>query len=182
MEATIGKRSDFKRIERDCYNTPAEAVTPLLPFLPPYTRFVEPAAGAGALVRHLEAAGAGHRCVFACDIAPRGPDIAHGDMLNLKPGADANMVITNPPWERKLLHALILHLRSSGLPAWLLIDANWMFTAQAAPYLRYCERIITIGRLRWIPGTTMTGKDDCAWFLFMPPPVRTTTFHGRVKV
>ena len=74
---------------------------------------------------------------------------------------------------------MIEHLRGLGLPAWLLIDANWMFTAQAAPYLKYCSRIVTIGRVVWIPGTTMTGKDDCAWFRFQPKPVKATEFYGK---
>ena len=49
----MGRRSDFPRIPRDAYATPAEAVVPLLPFLAPATRFIEPCAGDGALTRHL---------------------------------------------------------------------------------------------------------------------------------
>ena len=75
---------------------------------------------------------------------------------------------------------MIAHLRTLWRPAWLLIDANWMFTAQAAPYLRYCSRILTVGRVVWIPGTTMTGKDDAAWFCFQPEPVDHTEFHGKM--
>jgi hypothetical protein len=35
----MGKRSDFPRVHRDDYETPAAAVLPLLPWLAPATRF-----------------------------------------------------------------------------------------------------------------------------------------------
>lgn len=46
----MGKRSRFQRAPRDFYPTPAGAVSPLLPRLPPEFAFVEPCAGAGDLV------------------------------------------------------------------------------------------------------------------------------------
>jgi hypothetical protein len=178
-EVAIGKRSDFKRLARDCYDTPLEAVEPLLPHLAAHTQFIEPAAGAGCLMRHLQAAG--HVLEAAYDIEPRADGVIKKSMLELD-DADlysAECAITNPPWGRFLFHQLILHLRELGIPAWLLCDANWMFTQQAAPFLRYCETIITVGRVVWIPGTKMTGKDDCAWFHFRPDTVAATTFVGK---
>jgi hypothetical protein len=175
----MGKRSAFPRIDRDSYDTPPEAVRPLLRYLPPATRFAEPCAGGGALIRHLR--DVGHACVFASDLMPRGEGIKTFDLRVLPTSRlnGAKMVITNPPWSRKVLHQMLVRLRQLGLPAWLLLDANWMFTRQAAPYLFYCERIVTIGRVKWIPGTTMTGKDDCAWFLFQPHPTPMTLFMGK---
>ena len=46
----MGKRSDFKRRERDFYPTPREALLPLLPHIKGVRRFREPCAGAGDLV------------------------------------------------------------------------------------------------------------------------------------
>jgi hypothetical protein len=43
----------------------------------------------------------------------------------------ASMFITNPPWDRKVLHPLIEHL-SSIAPTWLLFDADWMHTKQSS--------------------------------------------------
>src|SRR5262245_28086711 len=131
----MGKRSDFKRIARDCYDTPAAAVEPLLPHLLPRTKYVEPAAGAGCLIRHLWAKS--HFCVAAYDIEPRHDDVARKNMLMLTKAdlRGAEIAITNPPWGRHLLHTLILHMRHLQIPAWLLIDANWMFTGQAAGFL-----------------------------------------------
>jgi hypothetical protein len=126
---------------------------------------------------------AGHVCRLSSDIAPRAKGISTIAAATLEKhefdGID--MVITNPPWSRPDLHEIIEHLREVNMPAWLLIDANWMFTEQAIPHLRYCEKIVTIGRVRWIPGTTMSGKDDAAWMLFSPSLVRCTVFHGKVK-
>jgi hypothetical protein len=65
----VGKRSDFERRERDFYPTPYEAVLPLLPHLPERVRFIEPCAGDGRLVRHLERHG--HHCIDAFDLEPQ---------------------------------------------------------------------------------------------------------------
>jgi hypothetical protein len=173
----MGRRSDFPRIPKDAYATPAMAVPPLLPFLAPASRFIEPCAGDGALVRHLEAQG--HVCVGAFDIEPRHPSIVRRDALTLKRQevCKADCFITNLPWTRPLLHALIAHLRSL-LPLWTIIDANWAHTRQAAEHMRFCSRMASIGRVRWIAGTSHDGKDDSCWYLFEAEPV-TTNFTGR---
>lgn len=88
--------------------------------------------------------------------------------------------ITNPPWTRSLLHPLIVHL-SNQAPTWLLFDADWMHTKQAAPYLDRLVRIVSVGRLKWIPDSKMDGKDNCAWYLFnrLYGGPYATIFHGR---
>jgi hypothetical protein len=170
----MGRRSDFARRPQDKYYTPVEAVLPLLPHLPPETRFIEPCAGDGRLVRHLETQG--HRCLDAFDIVPESPDVRHGDALTfLSVGADA--CVTNPPWTRPILHDLIEHWRVQ-MPTWLLFDAEWMHTKQSAPFMRYCQRIVSIGRVKWIEGSKMTGKDSCCWYLFGRRET-TPMFYGR---
>ena len=49
----MGKRSDFERIPRDLYPTPAKAVQPLIPYLRAagIRNFAEPCCGNGDLVR-----------------------------------------------------------------------------------------------------------------------------------
>lgn len=32
--------------------------------------------------------------------------------------------------------------------------------------VRQCSAIVAVGRLRWIEGTKMKGKDNCAWHRF----------------
>jgi hypothetical protein len=53
-----------------------------------------------------------------------------------------------------------------------------MFTKQAAPYLPYCRKIVTIGRVKWIEDSLYTGKDDSAWFHFSVE-AGDTVFIGR---
>jgi len=161
----MGRRSDFARLPRDAYATPAKAVLPLLPFLTPGTRFIEPCAGDGALVRHLQAFG--HLCVGAWDIVPRHQAIAQRDALTLTVAdvCEADCFVTNLPWTRPLLHALIGHLRGL-LPLWTIVDANWCHTKQASEHMRYCARMVSIGRVRWIAGTQYDGKDDSSWYRF----------------
>jgi hypothetical protein len=161
----MGKRSSFERIPRDAYDTPRDAVLPLLAHLQLATQFVEPCAGKGALIDTLERAG--HRCVYACDIAPRRKDIEKRDALTLTHAdiPEGAKIITNTPHERRVLHAMIEHFTKLA-PTWLLIDANWINTMQSAPFVARLQIYQPIGRVIWIPGTTMNGKDDAAWFLF----------------
>lgn len=171
----MGKRSNFERKERDFYPTPYEAVVPLLPHLMPGVVFEEPCAGDGALVDHLE--GMGYPCTYSCDIDPRRGCIAKFDVFDIT-RTSADYFITNPPWDRKILHPLIEHL--SGIkPTWLLFDADWMHTKQAAPYLFWCNTIVSVGRVKWIPDSKMTGKDNCAWYLFDKKGRGRTKFYGR---
>ena len=172
----MGKRSSYARIERDFYKTPYEAVLPLLAHLSPGTEFVEPCAGDGALVRHLEKHG--HACVDAFDIEPQDGGIDRADALLARYSAECGEVcITNPPWDRKILHPLIEHWRNQ-MPTWFLFDADWMHTRQAAPFLPYCHKIVSVGRVKWIEGSTMTGKDNAAWYRFEATS-GVTQFYGR---
>jgi hypothetical protein len=67
---------------------------------------------------------------------------------------------------------------SDQLPTWLLFDADWKHTKQAIPYLSRLCTIVSVGRVRWIPGTPYTGKDNCCWYLF-DRSADITTFYGR---
>src|SRR6476620_7032842 len=100
----MSKRARFQheRNPRDFYPTPQEAVLPLLPYLPPRTRFVEPCAGAGDLIDHLKAAG--HVCVAAYDIEPQRDDIERRDAMTLDAVDPGITFITNLPWTRTWLH------------------------------------------------------------------------------
>ncbi len=171
----MGKRSSFERMPRDFYPTPAEAVKPLLPHLLPRTVFAEPCAGDGALIDHLTAAG--HVCAWASDLEPQRADVHENDALQVGLGA-AQCYITNSPWRRDVLHPLIVHL-SDRAPTWLLLDADWIHTRQAAPYLPRLRRIVSVGRVKWIPDSPFTGKDNCAWHLFDTPNLSPAVFYGR---
>jgi len=164
----MGKRSDFERLPRDLYETPLSAAQPLFPHLSPGLRFIEPFAGAGALVDILEAQGL--VCVGASDIEPLRPGILQLDYHDLDLGrwADADCFISNCPWKREILHDVIIEL-SDQLPTWLLFDADWMHTGQARPFMPRLKRIVSVGRVKWMPGTKHVGMDNAAWYLFGRP-------------
>lgn len=151
----MGKRSNFKRIDKDAYLTiDPRATQPLLDYLGVGITYYEPCYGKGNLVELLR----GFICVGYSDLE----EDARITIYETK----AEYFITNPPWSRKLLHPIIENLRVQ-LPTWLLFDADWMHTQQAIPYMEYCKTIVSVGRLKWMPGTTMDGVDNCAWYLFI---------------
>jgi len=166
----MGKRSDFEKIPKDAYmTTDPRAVKPLLDYLD-FTQkvfleqsgeritYYEPCVGDGSLVKLLEE----YTCIGQSDEEMDARSFQYIDYFP----RDFDFFITNPPWTRKLLHPIIENLRVQK-PTWLLFDADWMHTQQAIPFLRYCKTIISVGRLKWIPGSTMDGKDNCAWYLFV---------------
>jgi hypothetical protein len=174
----MGKRSDFERKDRDFYPTPVAAVVPLRPHLLPGTQFDEPCCGDGTLIRHLEYMG--HECVHCSDIVPAtlwDRDMVATDAVDLT-ACQGGVFITNPPWDRKILHPIIEHL-SELAPTWLLFDADWMHTQQASQHLPRCEKIVSVGRVCWFPETNQTGKDNCCWYLFDFNHRGATQFYGR---
>lgn len=174
----MGKRSSFERLPRDFYPTPHAAVVPLLPHLQSNTKFCEPCAGDGRLIDHLVEEG--HECVFAMDIVPQREDISVGDATQMWSDGDPSLYITNPPWSRDILHPLLCNL-SNHLPTWLLFDADWMHTKQSSPFISRCSKIISVGRIKWIPDSKYTGKDNCCWYLFDAAHKGETQFVGRTN-
>ena len=178
----MGKRSDFDRVPRDYYPTPLAAVEPLIPHLPYSFDYIEPCAGDGRLIGHLEALTDGHaECLFASDIEPRGEYIATCDALEVDVmGLGIDFCITNPPWDRKILHPFIERWMQM-CPTWLLFDADWMHTKQSAILMSYCVKVVSVGRVKWIEDSKSVGKDNCAWYLFdiARNTAKQTEFYGR---
>lgn len=154
----MGKRSDFTRRPMDAYQTiDPKAVRRLLPHLHGVRTFAEPCCGEGYLIDHLQSAGL--KCAYANDIS------VGSDALATTHFGPIDAIITNPPWTREILHPMIRHFQSIA-PTWLLFDADWSHTGQSAPFLAQCSHVVSVGRLKWIPGTKQTGKDNVAWYRF----------------
>ena len=174
----MGKRSNFERKPRDFYPTPFEAVEPLIEHLPRKFTFCEPCAGNGALVSHLEWHGG--TCMWASDIEPQLEGIHEMRCSDLEEShcLESEFIITNPPWSRNMLHPMIDHFPELR-PTWLLFDADWMHTKQSAYYTEHLHKIVSVGRIKWFGN--MTGKDNCAWYLFdmSAKPRKGTIFYGR---
>jgi hypothetical protein len=166
----MGKRSNFERVERDYYPTPFAAVGPLIPHLKRHgvETFAEPCCGDHSLVRHLEEHGL--HCVYA-------GDIANGDDALKEKGFAGEAIITNPPYTRPVMHAMIDHFRTRK-PTWLLLEWDWAATRQAEPHLAYCSHIVVVGRLKLIPDSPHYGKENFAWYRFQHLPTQTVV-HSR---
>lgn len=173
----MGKRSNFARKPHDFYPTPEPAVDVLVDYVEPRV-FIEPCAGDGALVRALEERG--FYCSWQSDIQTgRCALTLTEDELLGAPGYP-DTIITNPPWTRSVLHPLIDHL-SSMTETWLLLDADWAHTIQAAELMKRCSMIISVGRLKWEPDSPYTGKDNCAWYCFLPQEIETIFIPRKPK-
>lgn len=169
----MGKRSNFERKPRDLYPTPYEPCVPLLTFLQTRqkaVRFIEPCAGDGRLIGHLERHG--HECVEAYDLEPqplyqgvktqiKKHDVLFMGGVKFKP---CDYIITNPPWEREPLHKMIEYF-SGQFPTWLLFDSDWKDTVQASPFKHICQTIISVGRVSW-EGNGVSGMDNASWYEF----------------
>ena len=173
----MGKRSSFERVERDYYPTPYQAVIPLFYHLPETYTFIEPCAGDGRLVDHLSDRGGS--CIHSSDIEPRRDDISQINCFDVDITIDTDYCITNPPWDRKILHPMIEYY-SDKVPTWFLFDADWVHTKQSIPYIPRLRKIVSVGRVKWIEGSKTSGKDNVAWHLFDTPSDEPTQFFGRV--
>lgn len=175
----MGKRSFFKRCPQDFYRTSRDAALVLRPHLPPKTRFMEPCAGKGHLITWLTEFG--HICTHARDIrsAVASRQARHGGEVYVTRGrAEAvtdrlcdqtDYIITNPPWSWTKLEPILKHFVSMGVPSWFLLSADQMSNLRFAPFLSAaCIKVLPVGRVNWIEGTSQVGKDNSAWYLFDP--------------
>lgn len=177
----MGRRSDFKKIEKDRYFTwDPRAYAQVEHIFRRIGSYVEPCAGGGDMMQKLTELGLD--CLMASDIEPTKPkhqglrrirakDYVEPEVWEAATAADC--IITNPPWTREHLHPFISWCVATGTPAWLLIDSNWAMTKQARPYLKHCSHIIPTARLKWIEDTTDSAKDDTAWYRFQTEPCPT---------
>lgn len=155
------------RRPRGFWETPIEAVHPLLGYLPPAALWIEPCAGAGALVRHLAQLWPGGRLAGAYDLEPQAPGIVQADALTLDQRPD--LFITNPPWPVGGMRgdpALGIITRLCGLaPAWMLLPWDFAANVYFAELSPACVQIVPIGRVSWL-GNGQGGMDNAAWYLF----------------
>jgi hypothetical protein len=190
----MGKRSDFKRIDRDRYMTPRAAVLPLVRYLQRdgVETFADLCDGGGGigLVHHLE--DFGYHCVHRGDI------LTGQNALEVKRCVgDPDIGITNPPFKypedhdhsTRLLRDLIRHFLDLGLPFRLLLPHDFSTNEYAAPFLRSCSDIVAVGRVKWIPNSEFSGgKDNSCWYRSTPvtraitPPSATTAANRSAGV
>lgn len=148
----------------------------MVPFIHHIQTFVEPCGGDGRLVHHLTRLG--KHCVRFFDIAPDSVFVAYGDAFTADyTGVEA--IITNPPWSRPILHAMIIHFVESVPECWLLFDSNWVNTAQSVPYMKWCTDVVPVGRIKWVENSKGVGKEDCSWYRFSADSNGQTIIHPK---
>lgn len=175
----MGKRSEFPRRKNDWYVTPKHAVVPLLQHLPDNFKYIEPCGGDATLAYHIgELTENKGKLVDIFDVEPKATTVREDDALTFTTSKKFDYYITNPPWTRKILHPLIDNLASQR-PTWLLFDADWMHNVHAIPYLKYCRKIVSVGRVRWF--NNIAGKENSAWYLFDKKGIGETFYCGRAK-
>lgn len=173
----MGRRSDFKRRPMDSYETPAAAVLPLVPHIRWARTFAEPCAGRGKLVHALESHGL--KCAYQGDILYGEDALERTDYGVAGHYGTPDIIVTNPPWTRQLMHPLLEHFMAIR-PTWLLLDADWMHNQQAARYMPHCVNIVSVGRVKWMPDSGSTGKDNVVWMMFSAEHREGPHFYPRI--
>jgi hypothetical protein len=183
LRAAIGTASASKEERGDnLYETPPEAMRTLLA-LEQFGPFIwEPACGRGAISRMLEAAG--HE-VALTDLVDYGTTDQFGivmeakDFLTTRKGdAEANYIVTNPPYGEHLnafvAHALRVHkprkmaLLLNGIFLWGSDDADRNFALDENPPARilvFTRRLPMMHRDGW-DGPIASSRMNTAWFIW----------------
>lgn len=177
----MGKRdgNKFERVSRDYYATidPA-AATALRPHILQGVKYIEPCAGNGDLVNLLSGFAV---CVGGYDIEPQQNWITKKNCLEISNSDLAfrgvDYFITNPPYTWSMLKPLLDHLPRL-LPTWMLLPADYMHNIRMGPYMKNCDKVVSVGRLYW-QDNKIKGVDNYAWYLFDENVSGQTLFYGR---
>ena len=174
----MGKRSPGHDARpRDFWPTPPEGIRPLLRLsdeVQPSKRFIEPCAGDGALVSGLEMNG--WTCELALDLEPQVPGILKHDasMLSRREelrGIDDPLIVTNPPWARKLIEPLLDDWFTFAHQIWLLHPLDWLANQWMGRFNRHIDMIVPIGRVSWLQNG-QAGKENSTWVRYTPRTVQ----------
>jgi hypothetical protein len=159
----MGLRSNFEvKRPRDYWPTcDPDAITNLIPFVKGRT-YAEPCCGDGSLVALLADVST---CKWESDIEPQAGQLQKDALeLTKEDLKDCELIITNPPFNFKMLQLLLDYLPTLK-PVWLLLPATFMQNKRSGPYLRACTRVVAVGRLYWMDNG-IKGKDDYCWYFF----------------
>ena len=174
----MGKRSDFDKVPKDFYpTTDVRAVVPLVKFIRGAT-YAEPCYGNGDLEDLLVEVA---NCKWRSDIRETVGSSKVLDALSLTKSdlSDIDLIVTNPPFTRGVLLPMLDHFITLK-PTWLLLPADLMHNAYFGPYMEKCQKIVSVGRIKWFKDTEKDSTENFAWY-FWPQHAKneTTVFYGR---
>lgn len=165
----------FERKPRDFYGTIDPAAVEVFKKVSHKVSYIEPCAGSGDLIELLNKTDMVlHK---AYDIEPQKPYIEKKDasLLTVKDLYEADCVVTNPPYDWKMLKPILDNLLPK-IQTMLLLPADTMHNLRMAPYItKYCYSIESVGRLYWEPNK-VKGKDNFVWYNFFPAPRPSTPY------
>ena len=158
----MGKYSDFSRVEKDFYPTidPNAIVKPFWERIYGKT-YAEPCYGDGDLENQLMEVA---NCRWRSDIRETVGSSKVKDALALTRDdvGDCDLIITNPPYDRKTLLPIIEHFISLR-PTWLLLPGDMMHNKYFSKYVDTASCIISVGRLYW-QANQIRGKNNFCWY------------------
>lgn len=174
----LGKTT-FERSKNDFYGTPLKAIEALLPHLSKDIKYCEPCGGAGDLINNLKILRPDIICSYSYDIDPRADGIVQRSAVTITEN-DINGIdyfITNPPFKWDMFEPLTEHLIKLR-PTWLLIPSDYMHNKRMGNLMKRCEKVVSVGRVKWFSDSNATSTDNFCWYLFTKED-QTTTFYGR---
>ena len=176
----MSKRSDFPKVDKDFYaTTDPKAVEPLIPFIRGKT-YVEPCYGNGDLEDLLMDVAI---CQWRSDIRETVESSKVMDALYLTKDqlCGIDLIVTNPPFTRDILMPMLYHFITLK-PTWLLLPADYMQNVYFGDAMVRCQKVVSIGRLKWIKGSKYTSVDNFCWY-FWPQhsEQQETIFKGRTR-
>lgn len=153
--------------EADLWNTPRRAFGIISELIPPDTRYVEPCAGYGHLIKGIRDHRKDLQCMWAADIVARQDYIVERDALTLREedfdGVD--MAITNPPYTWSILSQLIQHL-ANLVPCWMLLRADFLMTKRAQNLHHLMVGFKPTPKMKWVPGSQHQSAHHNVWCFF----------------
>jgi len=140
-------------------------------------KYAEPCYGRGDLEKLLMEVA---ECKWRSDVDPQVESAVERDACDLTHHdlSDCGVIITNPPYSWNALEPLLTHLPSL-LPTWFLLPADMAHNKRMGPYMRMCQKIISVGRLYWMVDRPVRGVENFAWYLFTSCETDYTRFVGR---
>lgn len=166
------KPSGYARAKNDLYETEAWATNALIRRFPVDGKFIwEPAAGNHAIADVLRLAGA---TVLTSDIATydREHDLLRDFLEDEIDSRGLDGIITNPPygWHNQTAEKFIKRaLGLVPLVAMLLpvkFDSGKTRLPLMAGNASFLGKIVLVDRIQLVPGTTVDGTEDHAWFIW----------------